>query len=83
VARAAGVASHLIDDEADIDAAWLEGCETVGLTSGASAPERLVGRVCDWFRARGVTDIRAFGSVVEDVAFRLPAELRQPARSAI
>ena len=83
VARAAGVESHLIDDESGIDEDWLDGCETVGVTSGASAPERLVVRVCDWFRARGVTDIRAFGSAVEDVAFRLPAELRRPARSAV
>jgi 4-hydroxy-3-methylbut-2-enyl diphosphate reductase len=41
VARAAGVRSHLIDDESGIDERWLEGAETVGLTSGASAPERL------------------------------------------
>jgi 4-hydroxy-3-methylbut-2-en-1-yl diphosphate reductase len=77
VARAAGVDSHLIDDESEIDPAWLEGAETVGLTSGASAPERLVTRVCDWFRARGITDIAPFASVYEDVVFRLPAELRR------
>ncbi len=77
VARAAGVESHLIDDETEIDEAWLDGPETVGLTSGASAPERLVVRVCDWFRERGVTDITAFRSVYEDVVFRLPVELRR------
>jgi 4-hydroxy-3-methylbut-2-en-1-yl diphosphate reductase len=77
VARAAGVAAHLIDDEREIDPAWLERGETVGVTSGASAPERLVARVCDWFRARGVTDISPFASVYEDVFFRLPVELRQ------
>jgi 4-hydroxy-3-methylbut-2-enyl diphosphate reductase len=77
VARAAGVESHLIDDETGIEEAWLEGAETVGITSGASAPERLVGRVCDWFRERGVTDISAYRSVVEDVVFRLPVELRR------
>src|SRR5436189_6488639 len=38
VARAAGVPSYLIDDESQIDPAWLEGVETVGVTSGASAP---------------------------------------------
>jgi 4-hydroxy-3-methylbut-2-en-1-yl diphosphate reductase len=82
VALAAGVDSHLIDDETDIDERWLAGRETVGVTAGASAPERLVGRVCDWFRARGVTDIRPFGSIVEDVFFRLPVELRRPASTA-
>ncbi|HEY6075780.1 MAG TPA: 4-hydroxy-3-methylbut-2-enyl diphosphate reductase, partial [Gaiella sp.] len=57
VARAGGVASYLIDDETEIDEAWLEGVRTVGVTSGASAPEKLVNRVCDWFRARGVERI--------------------------
>ncbi len=82
VARAAGVESHLIDDETCIDERWLAGRETVGVTAGASAPERLVSRVCDWFRARGVTDIRPFGSIVEDVFFRLPVELRRTASTA-
>jgi 4-hydroxy-3-methylbut-2-enyl diphosphate reductase len=76
-ARTAGTASYLIDDETEIDPAWLEGCETVGITSGASAPEKLVGRVCDWFRERGVTDIQSYRLVEEDVTFRLPVELRR------
>jgi 4-hydroxy-3-methylbut-2-enyl diphosphate reductase len=78
-ARAAGVKAHLIEDETAIDERWLDGAETVGLTSGASAPERLVTRVCDWFRARGVEDVSTTGSVAEDVFFRLPAEVRLPA----
>ncbi len=82
VGRAAGVESHMIDDETGIDERWLEGAESVGLTSGASAPERLVARVCDWFRARGVSEISAVGTVVEDVFFRLPPELRRSASSA-
>jgi 4-hydroxy-3-methylbut-2-enyl diphosphate reductase len=77
VARAAGVESYLIDDETEIDEAWLEGVETVGVTSGASAPEHLVERVCDWFRARGVTDIQQHQMVDEGVEFRLPVELRR------
>ena len=77
VARAAGVAAHLIDDETGIDPRWLEHVETVGVTSGASAPERLVERVCDWFRAYGVPEITPFASVYEDVVFRLPVELRR------
>lgn len=76
-ARAAGTRAHLIDDETEIDEAWLDGVETVGITSGASAPEKLVTRVCDWFRARGVTEIGSYRLVVEDVTFRLPVELRR------
>jgi len=82
VARAAGVASHLVDDETEIDERWLDGVDTVGVTSGASAPERLVDRVCDWFRARGVSEISPFSSVYEDVVFRLPVELRRAETSA-
>ncbi len=82
VAHDAGVASYLIDDESEIDPAWLDGVETVGLTSGASAPERLVQGVCDWFRARGVEEIAPFSSALEDVVFRLPVELRRAASPA-
>jgi 4-hydroxy-3-methylbut-2-enyl diphosphate reductase len=77
VARAGGIDAHLIDDETEIDEAWLDGVRTVGVTSGASAPERLVERVCDWFRVRGVDRIEPFRMVDEDVTFRLPVELRR------
>ncbi len=82
VARAAGVAAHLVDDASEIDEAWLDDVSVVGVTSGASAPERLVDGVCDWFRARGVDDISAFSSAYEDVVFKLPVELRRAERSA-
>ena len=77
VARAGGVASYLIDDETEIDEGWLERVTTVGVTSGASAPEKLVSRVCDWFRARGVESVEPFRMVDEDVTFKLPVELRR------
>jgi 4-hydroxy-3-methylbut-2-enyl diphosphate reductase len=77
VARANGVASYLIDDETEIDDGWIEGVDVVGVTSGASAPEKLVERVCDWFRVRGVTEIEPYRLVDEDVEFRLPVELRR------
>jgi 4-hydroxy-3-methylbut-2-enyl diphosphate reductase len=77
VARAADVPAYLIDDESEIDERWLGGAQTVGITSGASAPEHLVTRVCDWFRARGVDDVEPFRMVEEDVTFRLPVELRR------
>ena len=77
VARAGGVASYLIDDEREIDERWMDGVGVVGVTSGASAPEKLVEGVCNWFRARGVTDIEPYRLVDEDVEFRLPVELRR------
>src|SRR4249920_2623574 len=76
-AHAGGIAAYLIDDESEIDEAWLEDAVTVGITSGASAPEKLVTRVCDWFRAHGVKHIEPYRLVEEDVTFRLPVELRR------
>jgi 4-hydroxy-3-methylbut-2-en-1-yl diphosphate reductase len=81
VARAGGVAAHLVDDAGAIDERWLAGCESVGLTSGASAPERLVADVCAWFEARGV-EVREQAPVHEDVSFKLPVELRRAERAA-
>ena len=76
-ARSGGVEAYLIDDASEIDESWLEGVGVVGLTSGASAPEKLVTQVCDWFRARGVEEIVPYRLVDEDVEFRLPIELRR------
>src|SRR3954467_7209704 len=77
VANASGVSSYLIDDETEIVDSWFEGVSVVGITSGASAPEKLVQRVCEWFRERGVTDIAPHRFVEEDIEFRLPVELRR------
>ena len=74
-ARAAGAEAHLIDDESGIEESWLTGIDTVGLTSGASVPEQLVRRVCEWFRARG-TEVPLVTPVLENVFFRLPVEVR-------
>jgi 4-hydroxy-3-methylbut-2-enyl diphosphate reductase len=82
VARAAGVPAYLIDDASEIDEAWLDGVDVAGVTSGASAPERLVTDVCSWFRERGVADIGDYRSRFEDVVFRLPVELRRAERDA-
>jgi 4-hydroxy-3-methylbut-2-enyl diphosphate reductase len=79
VAREQGVASYLIDDHAGVQDEWLEGVETVGITSGASAPEVLVEGLVDWFRARGPVETEELGAVHEDVRFMLPRELREGA----
>ena len=77
-ARAGGVPSYLIDDETEIDEAWIEDdMRVVGITSGASAPEKLVQRLCAWFAERGVTDIQEHRFLEESIEFRLPVELRR------
>ena len=81
VARAGGIEAHLIEDAAAIEEGWLERVETVGITSGASAPERLVEGVCDWFRERGVAEIEQARIVEEHVEFKLPVELRRELRA--
>src|SRR3954462_12472643 len=77
VARDHGAASYLIDNEAQIQEEWLEGVRVVGITSGASAPEELVQRLVDFFRARGTADVEEFHVVQEDVRFMLPKTIRQ------
>ncbi len=81
VARAGGIEAHLIEDAAAIEESWLEQVETVGISSGASAPERLVEGVCDWFRERGVAEIEQARIVEEHMEFRLPVELRRELRA--
>ncbi|MEA2280927.1 MAG: 4-hydroxy-3-methylbut-2-en-yl diphosphate reductase [Solirubrobacteraceae bacterium] len=77
VARAAGADSHLIDNESQVQEDWLEDARVVGITSGASAPEELVQRLVDFFRARGTADVSEFEVLREDVRFMLPKAIRQ------
>ena len=77
VAREYGADSYLIDNHSQVDPAWLEGVETVGITSGASAPEELVEDLVDYFRRLGVEDISESRTVDESVRFMLPKEIRK------
>jgi 4-hydroxy-3-methylbut-2-enyl diphosphate reductase len=81
VARAAGADSHLIDYEGEVREEWLTDARVVGITSGASAPEELVQRLIDFFRARGTEDVSEFEVLREDVRFMLPKVIR-PEKSA-
>jgi 4-hydroxy-3-methylbut-2-enyl diphosphate reductase len=76
VARDHGAESHLIDNEGQVQEEWLEGKRTVGISSGASAPEELVQRLVAFFRERGTTDVSEFEVVQEDVRFMLPKDIR-------
>jgi 4-hydroxy-3-methylbut-2-enyl diphosphate reductase len=82
VARDHGAESHLIDNETQVREEWLEGKRVVGITSGASAPEELVQRLVEFFRARGTTDVSEFEVVQEDVRFMLPKEIRKALAAA-
>jgi 4-hydroxy-3-methylbut-2-en-1-yl diphosphate reductase len=77
VAREHGSDSHLIDSESEVREEWLAGKRVVGITSGASAPESLVQRLVEFFRARGTTDVQELEVVQEDVRFMLPKVIRQ------
>jgi len=77
VARDYGAEAHLIDNESQVEERWLEDKRVVGITSGASAPEVLVQRLVEFFRAHGVTDVADFEVMREDVRFMLPKPIRQ------
>jgi 4-hydroxy-3-methylbut-2-en-1-yl diphosphate reductase len=79
VARDRGARSHLIDNEGEVREEWLDGVRVVGISSGASAPEELVTRLVDFFRARGTEDVSEFEVLREDVRFMLPKPIRQAA----
>ncbi len=82
VAREHGAASHLIDFHHQVREEWLEGVETVGITSGASAPEELVENLVAFFRERGTEDVSELRTVHEDVRFMLPKEIREAVAAA-
>src|SRR6266704_3575537 len=82
VARSLGCASHLIPEASAVDPAWFEGVESVGVTSGASAPEWLVDELVEALRQRGADEVREVQVVPEDVHFSLPRGLRQDAAAA-
>ena len=66
-------------DQERVREEWLTDRRVVGISSGASAPENLVGELVDFFRARGVSDISEFDVVREDVRFMLPKPIREAA----
>lgn len=71
-----GIRSHLLDCADEADPAWIESASTIGITSGASAPEDLVQGVIAWIQARhpGST-VETVAVKEENVHFSLPPEL--------
>jgi len=77
-----GIPSHLIADAQGLDPAWLDGARTIGITAGASAPERLVVELIDRLREFRRVGVEEFAGVEENVQFRLPNELLAAERGA-
>jgi 4-hydroxy-3-methylbut-2-en-1-yl diphosphate reductase len=71
-----GMPGYLIDDKDDIDPAWLEQVDKIGLTAGASAPERLVKGVIQWMQARWDVSFHEMKGEEKKVYFK-PAELKE------
>ncbi|MDQ3431514.1 MAG: 4-hydroxy-3-methylbut-2-enyl diphosphate reductase [Actinomycetota bacterium] len=83
VAREAGAASaYLVDHAGEVNERWLHGVSTVGVTSGASVPEVLVGGVLAWLADRGYVDVEEVTSAEEHLLFALPVELRRDLKAA-
>lgn len=76
VAREAGVRAYLVDDAEELDSAWFEGCESVLISAGASAPEELVQQCVSELRRRFGAAVEHHSIREEDVVFPLPWEVR-------
>lgn len=75
VARNLGRNSHLIDSYKDIQPGWLDGVQTIALTAGASAPERLVEEVVKFLSTKGFDNVNEVEVMPENVRFGLPPEI--------
>jgi len=76
------IPSYLIDDGQALNPDWLDGVDTIGVTAGASAPERLVAELVDRLKELGATEIAELDGMVENVHFKLPPEVRDIAQPA-
>ena len=74
--------AYRVDDASEIDEAWLEGVDTVSVTSGASVPDDLVDGVLQFLTERGYPDAQAVHTAEESLIFALPPELRRDLRAA-
>ena len=77
IAKRSGVDSYLIDSAEDLEINWFEGKKSIGVTSGASAPEHLVNDLLDALKSRFNAELLG-GRLRQDegIFFKLPKELR-------
>jgi 4-hydroxy-3-methylbut-2-enyl diphosphate reductase len=76
IAEECGARAYLIADAGALTHAMVKGAKAVGVTAGASAPERLVQEVVTTLRALGAAEVSALPGITEDVTFRLPTRLQ-------
>ena len=69
--------AYRVDDASELDPAWFEGLESVGISSGASVPDELVSGVLDALQYLGCTGLKSVETIKENMHFVLPAELRR------
>ena len=69
------VPSYLLADASELDPAWIEGAEVVGVTAGASAPEILVQDLIEALGKLHPIEVSTLPGIEETVSFRLPAQL--------
>ncbi|MBW3594811.1 MAG: 4-hydroxy-3-methylbut-2-enyl diphosphate reductase [Actinobacteria bacterium] len=82
VARSMGTPAHLVPDASYLEPEWLDGVETIGVSSGASAPEVLVDGLLQKLASFGFTDVETKEVTVEDITFSLPPWLREEAAAS-
>ena len=75
VAQHLGVPAYLVDSAEEINPAWIAGCQSIGVTAGASAPDVLVAQVVDRLKALGGDEVQTLAGTPENVNFPLPKEL--------
>jgi len=76
LARKLGTPGYMVDSAEDLQPQWFAGCQRVGLTAGASAPEVLVDQVVARIKALGAVSVQTMAGEPEAVKFPLPKGLR-------
>jgi len=79
IGQESGVNTYLLEDVSALDAKWLQGVETVGITAGASTPEELVRELIEKLGAFGKIELTIMHGIEEHIQFKLPDQLRPAA----
>ncbi|MEK9774692.1 MAG: 4-hydroxy-3-methylbut-2-enyl diphosphate reductase [Quisquiliibacterium sp.] len=78
VAQRIGIEARLIGSAEELDPAWLQGRKRIGVTAGASAPERLVAELLERLQSLGVDKVSTLPGIEEKMSFPLPKGLVRP-----